>query len=317
MSKVEIDMLEVHVANSCNLFCNGCGHFSNYKLPGVFPAEELRNWSMPWTERILPKEMCLLGGEPLINPECVEILKDHSKLWPSTSIMFFTNGLLLHKWINTDLFRTLVDNDITLVVSNHTTLNSDHYDGKMKDVMAFVKKMHKKFDFKYEISFTAYTKKEAENGTTYIDENLPLDKGSITDVKNAWLDSKEKKGTFSTWMPFKKKPFNTGDPQASWWYTCGRRDMQCWQLYKQEIYPCSILAYLPDLDRKVGLGKEWDFYLQYQPLQPYCSDEDLQKFLIPGPCAQCEMCPKSDYEPQIKEGNPLIYEPFYNDIRQA
>ena len=36
-------MLDVHIANRCNLNCDGCNHWSNYGFKEIFSAETLKS----------------------------------------------------------------------------------------------------------------------------------------------------------------------------------------------------------------------------------------------------------------------------------
>ena len=38
-------MMDVHVANRCNLNCDGCNHWSNYGFKEIFSAKTLYNWA--------------------------------------------------------------------------------------------------------------------------------------------------------------------------------------------------------------------------------------------------------------------------------
>ena len=90
-------MLDVHLANACNLHCDGCNHWSNYSFKEIFSNETLYEWAEPWSKRLNPERINLLGGEPLLNKECEQIVNTYRKLFPKSVIKLFTNGLLLSK----------------------------------------------------------------------------------------------------------------------------------------------------------------------------------------------------------------------------
>ena len=311
-------MLEIHVCNQCNMYCEGCSHFSNFQIPGIFSAKELYEWSLPWSSRIYPKEICLLGGEPLINRDLINVIKVHRELWPTTSIILFTNGLLLKKWKDTELPKTLSDCNIVLNVSNHTTYDSDQYDKKMIEVRKLAEKLSTQYGFEFNYYLTSYTKRQDDQKNLYVDYDNPLNKSDRSLAYNDWLVNDNQPRNYSNWIAVPKKPFNSNDYHKSWWYTCGRREIQCWQLYHGKIYKCSPLAYLNDLDKKVGgLGKEWKMYLKYKPLEPNCSDQELKNFLVPKADPECSMCPAFDYQPKVKQGNPLKYKPYIPIIKKS
>jgi len=83
-------------------------------------------------------------------------------------------------------------------------------------------------------------------------------------------------------------PYTDNNPQLSW-QNCPCR--WCPQILHGRLYKCPPIAYLPMLDERFGLGREWHPYLQYQPLPADCSEEDLTVFLTRKSEAVCGMCP--------------------------
>lgn len=83
-------------------------------------------------------------------------------------------------------------------------------------------------------------------------------------------------------------PFEDHNPQASW-DTCGCK--RCFQLLDGAVWKCPPLAYLPMQHAKYGLSEKWRPYLEYQPLQPGCSDEELRAFFAQEAESVCSMCP--------------------------
>lgn len=88
------------------------------------------------------------------------------------------------------------------------------------------------------------------------------------------------------------QPYDDGRPRRSW-EICPAK--YCRQLFQGRIWKCPAVAYLPMQDAKYRLGSAWQPYLQYTPLSPDCSDQELATFFAvqEEPC--CRMCPA---EPQ-------------------
>ena len=90
------NILEIHLAEHCNLNCTGCSHYSPIAEPAFCDL------------KVLDRNLCklskyeksfhlihLLGGEPLLNPDisiAFEIVRRHFK---NTKIDLITNGILL------------------------------------------------------------------------------------------------------------------------------------------------------------------------------------------------------------------------------
>jgi molybdenum cofactor biosynthesis enzyme MoaA len=62
------------------------------------------------------KYIYLLGGEPLLHPRAIDIIKIARKYFPNKDIRFLTNGLLLSK-MSKEFFQTLIDYHIFLDIT--------------------------------------------------------------------------------------------------------------------------------------------------------------------------------------------------------
>ena len=99
-------MLDIHVAEHCNLNCIGCNHYSPLAKPAFCDLPALKHSLNTLRDRkVLNMFDCinLIGGEPLLNPDIIEVLKIAREVaLTSTSrkrlnIKLITNGLLLHR----------------------------------------------------------------------------------------------------------------------------------------------------------------------------------------------------------------------------
>jgi hypothetical protein len=91
------------------------------------------------------------------------------------------------------------------------------------------------------------------------------------------------------------QPFEDGDPAASY-AICPAKE--CPQIFEGALWKCPPLAYLPMQNEKYQLSEKWAPYLAYEPLQPGCSDAELQAFLQKEVEPVCGMCPAT---PRIVE----------------
>jgi Radical SAM superfamily/4Fe-4S single cluster domain len=83
------------------------------------------------------------------------------------------------------------------------------------------------------------------------------------------------------------QPFEDGSPRASW-EICPARE--CKQLFEGKIWKCAPLAYLGMQKAKYRLSSKWDPYLRYKPLEPTCSDDELDAFIAKEDESYCGMC---------------------------
>ena len=113
-----LNILDISTTIGCNLSCKGCNHFSNHFAPG----SKLNTDSLiKDIEIILPRidigRVSIIGGEPLLNPRCEEIV-DACRSHTNSPVYLYTNGLLLLQnegWIR----RVLEDPRVFLRVSIH------------------------------------------------------------------------------------------------------------------------------------------------------------------------------------------------------
>lgn len=97
-TKHTIGHIDYHVADACNLACKFCTHYSNFKGPANFVSvDDARNEWRQWSERIKPERVHLIGGEPLLNPNVVELVKLAFEVWTESTICLYSNGLLLNR----------------------------------------------------------------------------------------------------------------------------------------------------------------------------------------------------------------------------
>jgi organic radical activating enzyme len=92
--KVHLPFLEFYIVNGCNLKCEFCSHLNPYRK-GVTPLELLECWFKDWSTKLTPRRINLLGGEPFLHPQIVEIVTAARKYWAKSEIHITTNGLLL------------------------------------------------------------------------------------------------------------------------------------------------------------------------------------------------------------------------------
>lgn len=110
-----LDVIEVHLSDTCNLNCQGCFHFSPFSKPCFAKVADVeKDFVVLRKKFVAVRHVHLLGGEPLLNGECGAFLRMTRRLWPGTRLSFVTNGLLLMKqnvafWRDCRETRTMID----------------------------------------------------------------------------------------------------------------------------------------------------------------------------------------------------------------
>jgi len=129
--------LEFHLADHCNLNCVGCTHFSNISQQNFVDARMLENRFDRLNKLIgYIYDIRILGGEPLLHPDIIDILKITRKKFPFSKIELYTNGLLLDK-MSKDFFITCKQNKIGIYVSKYHVIENKI--NKIKDLLSSYK----------------------------------------------------------------------------------------------------------------------------------------------------------------------------------
>ena len=292
MKKLIVPKLDMHVADSCNLKCEQCDHFSNYLFTKTHSYETVRDWCEPWSRRLIPQSFHILGGEPLMNTDILKILYLMRELWSESNIILWSNGLLLKKF--PELPKVLKETGIRLHISNHSTKNSQEYDRKFNECIELLKSWYEKYQPQISIQYN--------NGKHY--------EFSRRDGQYYILEQSVYAGPEGTlWEKFYHgygkniKPYNEGNAELSW-KNCTAK---CPQLYDGRIHKCAPLTFLPLMNKKFDLSKEWSHYLTYKGLTADCTDEELEEFFSREHESYCGMCPTK--RPKfVSDHNPLKIE---------
>lgn len=91
--------LETHVADTCNLKCRGCMHFSNIASKPNFPdlqkfTQDFKRLSELFSNIFIIR---LMGGEPLLNQNLGNYIEIARQYFPRAELRVVTNGLLIPK----------------------------------------------------------------------------------------------------------------------------------------------------------------------------------------------------------------------------
>ena len=116
---------EFSLASHCNLNCAGCSHFAPLAKEEYPDLEETRR-AFERLSQLFGGEceyIHLMGGEPLLNPECAEYLRMARKAFPRGDIYLITNGVLLLQ-MEDDFYQICREKNIIISVT-HYPINLD------------------------------------------------------------------------------------------------------------------------------------------------------------------------------------------------
>jgi len=116
--KVQMPFVEIDISKGCNLKCEQCTHFSNFRN-GVVPTMDIIQQCKNWSEKIHPSEIRVMGGEPLCHPDLKQIIQELRKIWSDSWIHIFTNGVLANN-LSQDVMDTIKKLVSFVTVSDHS-----------------------------------------------------------------------------------------------------------------------------------------------------------------------------------------------------
>ena len=162
--------LDMHLSDKCNLNCVGCTHFSPlFDEVGCEYDECMNNLNKILSKYSGVARLNLLGGEPLLNDDLTRIIPAIRKKMPNSTIVFFTNGLLLCN-VSEIILQVFKSNRIRIYISDY------------KPTDKIIKKIKDRLD-RYGVLYTVarYDEKAVFNKPLCIDKNMNNKKKCISD----------------------------------------------------------------------------------------------------------------------------------------
>lgn len=120
----QLQHLQFHVTDQCNLNCRRCQHFSNIAENLNFPEFEKIQKDFQRLRELFSdiNRIAILGGEPLLNPELYRYCTMLRKLFPYSFIDIITNGLLVQN-MDEKLITAIKENNIIINISYYPVLD--------------------------------------------------------------------------------------------------------------------------------------------------------------------------------------------------
>lgn len=122
----QLQHLQFHVADQCNLKCRSCQHFSNLVHSGTeFPAFESVSKDFNRCRELFDNinVIMMLGGEPLLNPELDKYCYMLRALFPYSRLVITSNGLLVRK-MSANLLEAIRENQVEINITYYPVLEN-------------------------------------------------------------------------------------------------------------------------------------------------------------------------------------------------
>lgn len=161
----------LNILDHCNLRCKGCDHFACIAEERYVSLHDIQRDVLRMSELTqgAVTRIGVMGGEPLLHPDLLEILAATRAAFPNTLIQLVTNGLLLLKQSEA-FWKCCYENDITIVNTKYP-IHLDHE--RMQQVAA-----------EHKVKFEFYGNTEEVQKTSY---KMPMDIDGRQDPRMSFL----------------------------------------------------------------------------------------------------------------------------------
>lgn len=279
--RILIDKLEFYVTNVCNLTCNGCNRYNNYKFAGWQSWDEYGPILERWAEKIDIRHPVILGGEPLLNPEINKWVEGLKRLWPDHSgVQIQSNGTRIDKVKG--LYEALGNGQ------GHWIGISIHNPDDKEEIFSRIR------------NFLTAPIVETSDPTHPIGSDF-----QFTDVNknyvHAWMSNKFVQSNILE-LPNGRFGLYNSDPVKAH-DNCAFARFKNYHMIRGKIYKCGPAALMPEFDEQYQFDISDEDRLLMKGYKPLTIDEfDTRgaEFLgnIDNVIDQCKFCPESyDYKP--------------------
>lgn len=123
LERSELETVELHAAEHCNLNCKFCSMFCGLVKKPAFPDFELTKKGLEELKKYIQhvKKIRIVGGEPLLNTELERYMDLVRDVYPYTDIRLISNGILV-KNMSDSLINSIKRNDVTFIVTGYLPL---------------------------------------------------------------------------------------------------------------------------------------------------------------------------------------------------
>ncbi len=279
---IKLNKIEFYITNVCNLNCDNCNRFNNYKFSGWQAWDDYKDIYANWSQAIDLTTITLLGGEPLLNPTLINWIKGLRELWPTTGLELLTNGYRLNKV--KDLYDTLLTYNWFISVSVHN-INEEQF--ILNEVDKFLQ---------HPISKEFHNPGNTNN-YRLIDKNLvKVHVMKEDEFAEAAIQVVDNKFTLHNNDPIKAHNI------------CAMAQNQSYHFIKGKLYKCGPAALFPEFVEQFNLDLTTDdraLINSYRPLTVGNFEEYQAEFFanLDNPIAQCKFCPE---EHNLRTIYPLV-----------
>lgn len=281
MKPLRIKNIEFYITNVCNLACEGCNRFNNYKFKGFQRWKDYQHIYAQWAEQVeFTERIGILGGEPLLNPDIMEWIDGVHSLWPKTRLNVVTNAYRLNKV--SGLYDYLLSHkNCHIKVGIHNKKYKKFIIQEVENFLTGPFTYHFNTDNPYDQKLTITDRNRI---SVLIEYNWWFHQGSLIRLPDAQ--------GFTLYNSDVKKAHDN----------CSMK--YCYTMFKGQLYKCGVAALLPEFSEQhvFDLSTEDRALMHgYKSLSIDHTIEQKSQFInnLPHAIDQCKFCPEVYHGDQI------------------
>lgn len=115
--KISLKDVSFYITNVCNLSCENCATYNNYRLKGHYKYEDSSDIIEQWSKLLEIDNLHIMGGEPFSNPDLPNWTRNVRRLWPNNTIRITTNGTMISQHI--EFIKECISQNIVIEIAVH------------------------------------------------------------------------------------------------------------------------------------------------------------------------------------------------------
>ena len=283
--RLTMSTVEMYITNVCNLACEGCNRFNNYKFRGFQRWADYAPIYEQWAQQLNFNRIGILGGEPLLNADILDWIQGIRRLWPDPQINVVTNAYRINQVPG--LYQLLLaDPKLHIKVGIHNKASKRRI---MQNIYDF---LQAPFEHSFDGSDPYQTK------VTVTDANGV----SVLVEHNWWFHQ----GTLIRDPETQEFTVYNSDPERAH-ANCSMKF--CYTFHRGELYKCGVVALLPEFAQQYTLHADPDLLHSYRSLKHTDDFATRRAFVQQLPLAidQCRFCPETYQGQQIAAQEKKVF----------
>lgn len=273
----DLENVQYYINNDCNLSCNNCLSYNNFKYQGYYRWKDYEYKNKIWPKYINPGQISILGGEPYLNPDLINWAQGVRSIWPDHNfITLATNGTLLDRNKVKNTTKAILKLGIQIEISVHDEKQHKKITG---DFFKILKEENISFEVEdiwddYTSEYDKQRIRRSDNGevlgtvaSAYMFENM-----SVKTVGEAIN-------------------FYSSDPEQAHKICLAR---ECHYILNGDLYKCVVVSTGKEFSNQYTIDSRSKSLLdQYLPCDPLSGEKEINSFLntIKNTIPQCSLCP--------------------------